>query len=120
MTCQKIEPRHPTASEVNRAMGILYTVVMILCSMWIGWRSRSLGDGLRFWIAAYWFLFGGIGVYLLLESSEFTLILTSCVNQLLALTYLLSAGVGSTPNPLPSVNQLYKWTGISVLIGAAH
>ena len=86
---------------------ILYTVVMILCSMWIGWRSRSLGDGLRFWIAAYWFLFGGIGVYLLLDSSEFSLILTSCANQLLALTYLLSAGVGRTPNPLPSVNCTY-------------
>ena len=82
-------------------------------------RSRSLGDGLRFWIAAYWFLFGGIGVFLLLESSEFTLILTSCVNQLQDLTYLLSACVGITPNPLPSVNQLNKWTGISVLIGGS-
>lgn len=98
---------------------LLYTVVMLLCAAWFGYRSRNLDHGLRFWIAAFWFLFGGIGVYLLLESSEFTLILTSCVNQLLALTYLLSAGVGSTPNPFPSTNQFYKWTGISILIGAS-
>lgn len=98
---------------------ILYTVVMFLCSMWFGWRSRNLDDGLRFWISAFWFLFGGTGVYLILEQSDFGLVLTSCVNQLLALTFLLSAGVGRTPTPLPPTFNLYKWTGISMLIGAS-
>ena len=100
-------------------LAILYTVVMLLCAMWFGWRSRHLDDGLRFWIAAFWFLFGGTGVYLILDQSDFTLVLTSCTNQLLALTYLLSAGVGSTPNPLPSPKNLYKWTGMSMLIGVS-
>lgn len=98
---------------------ILYTVVMLLCSMWFGLRSRNLDDGLRFWISAFWFLFGGTGVYLILEQSDFALVLTSCVNQLLALTFLLSAGVGRTPTPLPPTLNLYKWTGISMLIGAS-
>jgi hypothetical protein len=92
---------------------------MFICAMWAGWRSRVLDDGLRFWIAAYWFLFGGIGVYMLLEQSDFTLVLTSCANQLLALTYLLAAGVGSTPNPLPKATQVYKWAGLSILIGVS-
>ena len=98
---------------------LLYTVVMLICATWFGWRSRNLDNGLRFWIAAFWFLFGGTGVYLILEQSDFTLVLTSCTNQLLALTYLLSAGVGSTPDSLPSPKQMYKWIGISVLIGAS-
>ena len=101
------------------SFAILYTVVMLLCAMWFGWRSRSLDDGLRFWIATFWFLFGGTGVYLILDRSDFTLVLTSCTNQLLALTYLLSAGVGNTPNPRPSSRQLYKWTGMSILIGVS-
>ena len=100
-------------------LAILYTVVMLLCAMWFGWRSRHLDDGLRFWISAFWFLFGGTGVYLILDQSDFTLVLTSCTNQLLALTYLLSSGVGSTPNPLPSSKQMYKWVGISILIGVS-
>lgn len=98
---------------------MLYTAVMLGCAMWFGHRSRVLSSGLQMWIAAYWFLFGGIGVYMLLEPSDFTLVLTSCVNQLLALVYLMAAGVGRTPNPLPPANQLYKWTGMSVLIGAS-
>ena len=100
-------------------LALSYTVVMLLCAMWFGWRSRNLDDGLRFWIAAFWFLFGGTGVYLILDQSDFTLVLTSCTNQLLALTYLLSAGVGSTPNPLPPWKQVYKWMGMSILIGVS-
>ena len=100
-------------------MALLYTLIMAGVSIWMGRSSRMLPLGLQFLVALYFFLFGGLGVYFLLEKSEFSLLVVSCINQLLALLFLLSAGVGKTPNPLPSNTQLWKWTGLSLLIGAS-
>lgn len=98
-------------------MALLYTLIMAGVSIWMGRSSRTLPLGIQFLAALYFFLFGGLGVYFLLEESEFALLLVSCINQLLALLFLLSVGVGKTPSPLPSNTQLWKWTGVSLLIG---
>ena len=100
-------------------MALLYTLSMAGVSIWMGRSSRVLPLGLQFLVALYFFLFGGLGVYFLLGESDFSLLVVSCVNQLLALLFLLSVGVGKTPNPLPSNLQLWKWTGLSMLIGAS-
>lgn len=98
-------------------MALLYTLIMAGVSIWMGRSSRTLPLGVQFLVALYFFLFGGLGAYFLLEESEFALLVVSCINQLLALLFLLSVGVGKTPSPLPSNIKLWKWTGVSLLIG---
>ena len=97
----------------------LYTLLMLGASIWMGIRSRSMSLGRRFFIAFYLFLLGGVGVVLIQGESDFSLLMASCVNQLLTLAYLLASGIGATPSRLPTGIVLLKWTLLSVVIGAS-
>ncbi len=99
-------------------IALLYTVLALCATVWMGRKSQNLSDRARFGIGFYLFLFGGMGVFFALDESERTLLLASCVNQLLTLSYLLAAGVGATPRNLPDSTTLWKWIGGSLLIGA--
>ncbi len=100
-------------------IALLYTIVGLVTVVWMGQKSRNLSDQARFAVGFYLFLFGGMGVFFALEESDRTLLLTSCVNQLFTLAYLLAAGVGATPKNLPNATHLWKWVGGSLLIGGA-
>ena len=96
-----------------------YAVLLLLLVWWCGSRCRTQPPWIQLLVAVWMFLFSGIGVLVLLGSSERVLLVVSCLNQLATLIFLLRLGIGETPAPLPSNRQLLGYTLGSVAIGGS-
>jgi membrane protease YdiL (CAAX protease family) len=94
---------------------IVYGCVVLGLAWYVGHQSRKLS--IQLWVGLWFFLFAGVGLIPILGESEWALLVASCVNQLSTSVYLLAAGFGQTPVPVPSVSQQIRWGLGSIAIG---